>query len=412
MFSQNTPDAATNIAIVIGAGIAGCSSAFALAQRGWRVTLIERESQLASGASGNPSAILYARLTGNLNTLNELASASFKHSIDLLKKLKLSDADYQVCGVLQLSFNARELNRHLALTHENSPQNTEGIAEYLNQAEASKVAGINLNYGGLYIKNAGWVNPRVYCQALANHPNINICYSTNVLDLNFIDKEWQVSDEMRIIAQAAVVIIANANDANQFSQTQHLALRSVRGQITLLPCSNSTGLLKTIVCADSYICPAIAGLHNIGSTFRPNDDNPYLSVEDHIKNLSGLAKISPELTRLNSHCNSLLGRVAWRSQTPDYLPLVGRVLDAKQLALKTPRYNADPASLPWLTGLYVNAGHGSKGLITAPYCAELITAHITKQLLSDTESLLSALNPNRFLLRQMGLKQLAKTALM
>ncbi len=412
MLIQNNFNTVTNSAIIIGGGIAGCSSAYALAQHGWQVILIERKSQLAAGASGNPSAILYARLTGSPNMLNDLASASFQHSVNLIKKLKLSDSDYQTCGVLQLSFDARELKRHLALTRENSLQNSEGIAQYLSQAEASKVAGIHLNYGGLYIKKAGWVNPEAYCQALAKHPNIHISYLSHALNLKYTNNQWLVNDAKGTVAQAPVVIIANANDAKQFSQTQHLALMPVRGQITLLPYSNSTNALNTIVCADSYICPAITGLHNIGTTFSANDDNPNLRVEDHIKNLAGLAKISNELTHLDANCNTLLGRVAWRSQTPDYLPLAGQLLDAQQLAIYPTRYNAEASSLPWVSGLYVNAGHGSKGLITAPFCAELLAAQITKQPLLNSKILLGALNPNRFLLRKMGLKQLAKTTLM
>ncbi len=408
MFNQKE-----NSAIVIGGGIAGCSSAYALALRGWKVTLIERERQLALGASGNPSAILYARLTGSQTTLNDLTSASFKHGLDLLDNLKLSSDDYQACGVLQLSFNARELNRHQTLISKNSIRDdNEYIAQYLTQTEASEVAGISLNYGGLYIKNAGWVNPKAYCHTLVSHPNINICYSSHAINLSFAEKQWQVTDAKKIIAQASTVIIANASDAKQFSQAQHLALTSVRGQITLLPSSIAMHALKTIVCADSYICPANAGLHNIGTTFSPNDDNPNCRIEDHIKNLSGLSKISAELPQPNCSYNSLQGRVAWRSQTPDYLPLAGQLLDAQQLVSNPPRYNAKPASLPWLHGLYVNAGHGSKGLLTAPYCAELIAAHITNQQVPDTNSLFGALNPNRFLLRQMGLKKLAKIALM
>ena len=50
-------------AIVVGGGLAGTSAARSLAQRGWHVQLIERHSQLAAGASGNPQGILYARLS-------------------------------------------------------------------------------------------------------------------------------------------------------------------------------------------------------------------------------------------------------------------------------------------------------------------------------------------------------------
>ena len=52
-------------AIVIGAGIAGCASAYALAQRGWQVTLLERHQDIAQEASGNPRGVLYPRLASH-----------------------------------------------------------------------------------------------------------------------------------------------------------------------------------------------------------------------------------------------------------------------------------------------------------------------------------------------------------
>ena len=103
------------------------------------------------------------------------------------------------------------------------------------------------------------------------------------------------------------------------------------------------------------------------------------------------------------------GRVAWRSATPDYMPLAGQLLDDEKLRAKPPRYNANPADLPWLKGLYVNAGHGSKGMITAPICGELIACLICNSALPTDTKLASRLNPSRFLLRELGLKQLANS---
>jgi tRNA 5-methylaminomethyl-2-thiouridine biosynthesis bifunctional protein len=93
------------------------------------------------------------------------------------------------------------------------------------------------------------------------------------------------------------------------------------------------------------------------------------------------------------------------------MPLAGQLLDEQAIRAKPPRYNANPADLPWLEGLYVNAGHGSKGLITAPICGELIASLITNRDLPIDLKLTSKLNPSRFLLRELGLKQLANSLL-
>lgn len=419
------PSQVANSAIVIGGGIAGCSSAYALAQRGWQVTLIERRATLAAQASGNPIGVLYPRLTGSQNSLSDLAIASFKHSLNLLKNLKLAEGDYQACGLLQLSFNARELARHQAVAALDTVTiNNQPIAQLLNQDEASQIAGIALNHGGLYIKSAGWVRPAVLCKALTQHANIQILYESNAVQLSYFkDKTqayWQVATTEKIIATAPVVIIANASDALQFAQTQHLGLQPVRGQTTDLVVTKTSKALQAIVCAESYICPAINGVHHLGATFSSDDDDANLREKDHLQNIAALSDISASFAQ-KIDASTLTGRVAWRSSTKDYHPLVGPILEATQLQQSSPRYNAVPASLPWLSGLYVNVGYGAKGLITAPYCAELLANYLASDLLANdldsrdkdkARNSLNMLNPNRFLLQQMGLKQLAKTALM
>jgi tRNA 5-methylaminomethyl-2-thiouridine biosynthesis bifunctional protein len=59
--------------------------------------------------------------------------------------------------------------------------------------------------------------------------------------------------------------------------------------------------------------------------------------------------------------------------------------------------------------LYINAGHGAKGLVNAPLCAEIIASLICNEPAPVDCSLLSALDPNRFALRELGLKRLAQT---
>lgn len=399
----NTSQPTTNKAIVIGGGLAGTASAEALARRGWQVTLIERHTALAQEGSGNPLGVLYPRLTGGETPLNTLALQGFLYTLNLLKNFKLNADDYQQCGVLQLAFNARETQRikKIALEY---PY----LIQSVKKNTASEISGIKIDCDGIFIPQAGWLTPSALCHALSEHQSIQILTSTDILQIKKEGEIWQVWDEKALIDQAPVLIIASANDTQNFSQTRHCELSSVRGQISLLQANEASKALRTVICTDGYLSPSRLGEHCLGATFSPNDKETDIRDEDHVNNLKMLKLLAPELV---SHYQekSLKGRAAIRCSTRDYLPFAGAVLDYKHLNLYPPRYNAKATSLPWLNGLYVNAGHGAKGLVNAPLCAEIIASMICNEPSPVPNNLLSALDPNRFLLKTMGLKQLAQT---
>jgi tRNA 5-methylaminomethyl-2-thiouridine biosynthesis bifunctional protein len=97
--------------------------------------------------------------------------------------------------------------------------------------------------------------------------------------------------------------------------------------------------------------------------------------------------------------------VGWRCATEDYLPLLGQMLDLPVLQAKPPRPYADSKILPWLHGLHVNIGHGSKGMIIAPLCADWLADSISGN--TPASPLFSRLQPNRFVMRELGLKHMA-----
>ena len=87
--------------------------------------------------------------------------------------------------------------------------------------------------------------------------------------------------------------------------------------------------------------------------------------------------------------------------------MAGQLLDPHALAERYEIGSRKPAdNLPWFTGLYVNTAHGSKGLLTAPLCAELIASILESEPLPMDTALARALDPNRFVLRERGLKRL------
>ncbi|HEY0562407.1 MAG TPA: FAD-dependent 5-carboxymethylaminomethyl-2-thiouridine(34) oxidoreductase MnmC [Methylophilus sp.] len=388
-------------AIVIGAGISGCATAYSLAKRDWQVTVIERFSHIAQAASGNARGVLYPRLASHNSVQDRLSLSSYAYTLKLLQALKLNEADFQAYGVLQLAFNAREsarihdiAQRHLA--HD--------IVRLVSAAEASAIAGVKVTYPALYFAQAGWLNPPAFCHALMQHPNIQLVTNTDALSLQQQADRWQVHANTGLVAAASSVVIANANDALNFDQTRHFPMTPVRGQMTTVNATPTSTSLKTVLCTDGYITPAFAGQHCLGATFAANNNDISAQEADNQTNLAMLPTMSADLTTLAQQAAT--GRAALRCATPDYMPLVGALLDATALKHQPPKHRTSADKLTWHHGIYVNVGHGAKGLITAPLCAEILASAITGEPSPVDASLVSALQPNRFLLRDLGLKRL------
>lgn len=387
-------------AIIVGGGMAGCASANAMARRGWQVTLIERHTALAQEASGNPIGVLYPRLAIKPSMQSTLSLHGYLYTLRLLQNLREAQNIFHSCGLLQLGFDARELDRCMAIATQNLP---ESVLRFASQSEASVLAGITLEHGGLFFPAAGLINPAAFCQALANHTNIRLLTSCHVLKLTKNATQWQVWNHEKLLAEAPVLIIAGANESTQFEQTRHLPLTPVRGQITLCGTTGASQALKTVLCTDGYLSPQVDGMHCLGATFSPNVTTTEIREQDHQENFSMLLRMAPDL-QPDLAKQACRGRAGIRSSTPDYLPLAGVVLDAAALSAHPPKHRTASDGLPKLSGLYVNAGHGSKGLITAPLCAEILAALICNEPVPVAVKLLTALNPNRFILRKLGLK--------
>lgn len=391
-------------AIVIGGGIAGCSTAYALAKRGIAVTLIERHTKLAQEASGNPLAMLYPKLNIKPTPANMLALQGFVFTLDLLKQLPKSSEYFNACGQIQLAFNAREQAKQAALTSKAETQLL--TSQLLNAEEASAIAGITLKTGGVYLPQAGWIKPQALCEALSSSSLISLVTSTEALSIKTKSDFWQVTGTNHPSFEADMVVICNANDIKQFHQCANAAITPVRGQLNWFKSTADSEKINTIICSDHHLSPAVDGWHCVGTSYAANDLRADISPTDTQQNFAALQKISPEIYKYFD-VGGAQARVGWRSQTLDYMPLAGQLLDEEKLRKYPPRYNASPESLPWLSGLYVNAGHGSKGMITAPLCGELVASLATASNLPTSLQLASKLNPSRFLLRELGLKQLA-----
>lgn len=391
-------------AVVIGGGLAGTSTARSLADRGWQVTLLDQHQQLAMEASGNPQGILYAKLSPHHTPLSRFIQQGYLYSINRLNQLHKTDtAGWHQTGVIQLPVSAAEQKRYLALA-EQFPE------EFLYAASAdelSRLSSFTLNNNGLVFPDAGWVRPAWFCQTMANHPAIRIKTDCRITELDKDDSEWLALDkEGKEIIRSEVVVVAGGIHSHNLSQLDYLPTRSIRGQITEVSATTASKKLSSCVCSEGYIAPASDTEHTLGATFDFNDNCPSVREADHQRNLSMLSSQMPDISlALGAENISITGgRTAFRCSTPDYLPVVGPVVHRERFLEQFARLRKN-AKTPidcqpdYHQGLYVNTGHGSRGLITCPLSGEIIAAMICGDSNVVGHSLLQAINPTRFLIR-------------
>ncbi|MFI8481146.1 bifunctional tRNA (5-methylaminomethyl-2-thiouridine)(34)-methyltransferase MnmD/FAD-dependent 5-carboxymethylaminomethyl-2-thiouridine(34) oxidoreductase MnmC [Pseudomonas sp. NPDC078700] len=404
-YSRALLKVANRHALVIGAGLAGCATAASLASRGWQVSLLERHAAIAQEASGNPQGVLYLKLSAHGTALSRLIVSGFGYTRRLLERLERGQ-DWDDCGVLQLAFNQQEHKRQSKLA-DAFPQ---GLLQQIDQHTAEQLAGTQLPAGGLFYPEAGWVHPPALCELLTRYPTINLLSQHNALQLLRAGNQWQAWDGERLLASAEVVVLAGAADIKGFAYSIELPLKRIRGQISSLKQTAASSALITVVCAQGYVAPARLGEHTLGASFDFDSDDLSLNSADHIGNLQMLEEISPDLSnRLNiaqQTPESLAGRAAFRCTSPDYLPIVGPLADHQAFLDRYSVLRKDARQIPdipcpWLDGLYINSGHGSRGLITAPLSGEIIAAWLNDEPLPVPRDVAEGCHPNRFVLRKL-----------
>ena len=396
-------------AVVVGAGLAGCAVADALAARGWHVTVLDRNGVVATEASGNPQGILSARLSGTDTPVRRVVLAGLQHALRrVAQALPESDDTWRRTGVLQLAFDANEQARQEGLLAANLPRT---LFHGVTRADAHALAGVELPSGGVSFPGAGWVHPPALCRALVDHPGIEV-RTGDVAAIDCVDGLWRIHDTAgEATLLAPVVVVATAHESRALAATRHLPVRTISGQVTALPATPRSAGLATVVSGEGYAAPARHGAHTIGATHRMREASTDVRVGDHATNLAMLARLAPALfeaaggSRLDPA--ALTGRAGVRCTSPDTLPIVGPIADATAfdrvyapLARDATLDLREPA--PWLRGLFVTSAHGSRGLVTSLLAAEILAALIEGEPYPVAAPLVATLYPTRFAVRDLA----------
>ncbi|MCF6234767.1 MAG: bifunctional tRNA (5-methylaminomethyl-2-thiouridine)(34)-methyltransferase MnmD/FAD-dependent 5-carboxymethylaminomethyl-2-thiouridine(34) oxidoreductase MnmC [Gammaproteobacteria bacterium] len=387
---------------VIGAGLAGVTTAHALARRGWAVTLIERHSDVAQEASGNLLGVVMPRLGVTADSASHLYLTAFLYAVRWLSELKCqySELVWNDSGVLQL-FDSKKARRFSEL---NLPHS---LLQIVSSEQASDLCGLSVQSGGLFYPLGGSLNPAGLCRILVNlEPElIQRCFHKTAITIEQNNEIWSVRDELgEVIAEAPVVVLANGYEVTHLKQGAGLPVSRVRGQLTYLPENSVSAALNMPVCYDGYITPAYKKYHVVGASYHRSDQSKALKKSESNQMLSALYSQLPAVQSDDVLLD--VGRVAFRATSQDHLPLVGPLADESWFrthyeGLRHGRRPDTYALAKYQSGLFVNVAHGSRGLVSCALSSEIIAAYLEGEPQPISRDLLNCLHPARFLVNQL-----------
>ncbi|WP_261539807.1 bifunctional tRNA (5-methylaminomethyl-2-thiouridine)(34)-methyltransferase MnmD/FAD-dependent 5-carboxymethylaminomethyl-2-thiouridine(34) oxidoreductase MnmC [Burkholderia multivorans] len=404
------PNAAARRALVIGAGVAGCAVVERLAARGWNVTLIERHERIASEASGNPAGVFHPLMTRDDNVASRLTRAGFLYAVARWRALEKGGHAFarSTRGMVHLAESADDFARMRdAFDALGAPSD---YAKLFDTDAARAYLDLPVAHGGLLFPHGGAVWPAALAdaQCAAAGDRVQRLTRTEVARLERNGDDWHALDAHgRTLAQAPVVVLANAGDAVRLAGLRHVALQPVRGQLTLLP-AGSASPLPCPAMGDGYAVPLDDGTLLIGATFEPDDVDPAIRVAGHAENLERVRRLLPGLIDDVPALDTLRGRVAFRWVAGDRLPLIGPLADeAQAVANARALSGAKARDLPRMPGLYGAFGYGSRGLVWAALGAELIASQLDGEPWPIERELAEAVDPARFLIRALRARQVS-----
>jgi tRNA 5-methylaminomethyl-2-thiouridine biosynthesis bifunctional protein len=221
--------------------------------------------------------------------------------------------------------------------------------------EASRIAGIHLQYGALYLPEGGSVAPKKLCAAYMRH--IDFRPNTPVENLEDIDAE--------------IIVLTCGMAVLKFAP--NLPIIPVRGQITQVKATQLSAEINCGICYDGYIMPAKNGVHTLGATFQPELNNSNIIKLDDQENIQKLAEAIPGL---EVGLEVVDQRASVRATSRNRFPIIG------------------PA--PGMENVYISTAHGSYGILST-----LLGAHLLADMIMDrprclAADVVAALSPQRF----------------
>lgn len=363
--------------IIIGAGITGCSTAYFLSKYSKSILLIDRNCDLAQGASGAAGAFL-SPLLGKPNKFKDLVTKAMNFSTQFY--LKNIPEAITNCGVIRI------------------PKNEEDKEKF----ETYKPF-MDFDYeeieDGYFFKIGSQVNSYDICNFLAK--DVDKKFKYEILDIKKDNDSWVLNKEYT----AKNLIIATGADISLLEE-KYINIRAVWGQ--KIDIFTSTQISKNYhkecsLAHSKFIKEKNKNLSSIGATHhRINEDLKVCNC--CVNSFINPSKTSYDKKRVEEDCEKLISlandikkledveiydiKIGPRASSVDYFPMVGALINSNTTIDKHPHLingsHVKDDMLSTYENLYILNGVGGRGFVLSPYLAfNLVENIINKKSLDD-----------------------------
>ena len=390
--------AAAGHAVIVGAGLAGCASAWALAEQGWRCTLLDRRAGPASESSGNPAGLFHGIVNpqdGAHARFNRAAALEAQRCVQ--RAIARHGVAGSVQGLLRLETSGTDASAMQAqLDRLGLPRD---FVRAVDAGHASALAQLPLGHPAWWYPGGGWVAPAEFAAALLREAGDAVQFrgQTSVRSLRRVGERWQLLDaDETTLVEADAVVLANGGDALRLLGAPDWPVQRVRGQISSMDAARLSALPRLPIAGAGYLLPPVGGRAIFGATTQPGDEDPAVRDEDHRLNLDQLQRLVGQ--PIDVPLNALQGRTAWRWVSDDRLPVIGAVPD--ETSARAAARLDQPRFVPRWPGLFVFTALGSRGITWCALGAQVLASAVSGAPSPLESSLLDAVDPARFLSRR------------
>lgn len=400
----------TDIAIV-GGGIASLFCALSLLERGAKVTLYCADEEPALNASGNKQGAFYPQLSDDDEINIRFYIHAFFYGLQRLAQARQHFSfEHDFCGVALCAYNEKSAVKIRKIFQLGLPTT---LIQPQTIEQLSEKAGLPLPCGGAFIPQGAWLAPREFVQngfAYLQSIGLEIKKLQKIARLEQQNQGWILQNEQGETFHHNIVVLANGHQLTEFTQTEHLPLYPVRGQVSQIPSSPTLQKLKTVLCYDGYITPVDRAQtsHCIGASHVRNNATRYFSETEQQENQEKIQRNLTGVDWVNEvNCRDNQARIGVRCAVRDRIPMMGNVPNfAQQVKEYHNLFNLRRRKQPIKSAvnfpnLFLIGALNSRGLTSAPILGESLASLIFNEPLPLSEEIIHTLSANRSWIRKL-----------